>query len=684
MLASFSWLRALCPLPDDVERTAKALTARGLTVDGVSAAGEDHALDIDVPANRPDCLGHLGLARELSAAFGIPLVERAGKPPATGGSVADEIRVIIDAPELCSRYSAGIVRNISVKPSPAWIVKRLETCGLRSINNIVDASNLVMLELGNPIHFFDLSLLRGNEIHIRRAEQGERLKTLDGEERELDPEMLVIADQRRAIALAGVIGGADSEIGSGTRNVLIEAAWFQPRSVRATSRSLGLSTDASYRFERGVDPEGVIPAQQLAAQLLTELSGGEIAPGTVDSYPSPPSPRNLTLRLSEVGRLLGYQPGIDAAESALRALQLSPRRLDAERLEIHVPSWRMDLEREADLVEEVARHLGYDDIPTVVGALPFISGAAPDEPLEEHSRDLLSHAGFHEALGYAMIPEGEDDPYVPSSAPAALKLTNPISESLACLRRSILPGLLRAVDLNHRRGVRDVRLFEIGHVFLPAAAGTFPTERSRIGLAWSGSAEPQHWTGSARDADPFDLMGLVEQLLDGLRPGIRFERCPGSFAAYHPGSATAWKLDSGSEFAWCGALHPVLQHGLPHQVQIAEIDLESLGGLDRAIPQFSPLPRLTAVSRDLALIMTPKTSYAEVLEAIKSVSPPAPARISAVDSYSGPPLAEDELSLTIRFTLQPADKSLTEQEIEAYRQDLIELLDRRLGIKIRT
>jgi phenylalanyl-tRNA synthetase beta chain len=681
MLASFTWLRALCPATEDVRRAAEALTSRGLTVDAITAAGEDHALDIDVPANRPDCLGHLGLARELSAAFDIPLAE--GSPPALESSGCDEIEVVIEAHDLCGRYSAGLVRGITVGPSPEWVVERLEVCGLRSVNNIVDASNLVMLELGNPVHFFDLDLLVGDEIRVRRAHSGEMLRTLDGETRKLDPEMLVIADTERAIALAGVIGGTDSEINDRTREVLIEAAWFQPRSVRDTSRRLGLQTDASYRFERGVDPEGIVPAQLLAARLLTELGGGETSTGIRDVYPSPLPARWLTLRLEQIARLLGYAPGEEAVLRALGSLQLSPRPLDEERLEISVPSWRTDLEREADAVEEVARHLGYDKIPTVTGELPFIVGAADEEAIEERSRDLLSHLGFHEALGYAMIAENDDQPYVQPAAAPGLRLTNPIAESLASLRRSIMPGLLSAVDLNHRRGVRDVRLFEIGHVFLSQDAGLFPAERNRVGIAWSGRGQPAHWALPDRDVDVFDIMGVVEQLLACLRPGIRFERRRSLIPAHHPGRAVVWSLESGEEVAWGGPLNPDLLRSMVHQVQIAEIDLDSLELLDRAIPQFTPLPRLTPINRDLSLVMASDVSYGAILDAVESIPPPAPVEFSAVDYYSGPQLARGESSLTIRFTLQPMGRNLGEDAIENYRRDLIDVLDGRLGLKIR-
>jgi phenylalanyl-tRNA synthetase beta chain len=682
MLASHAWLSALCPVGDDVRRVAEALTSRGLTVDSVAPAGEDHALDVDVPANRPDCLGHLGLARELSAALGVPLREPQGPPAGEGGPVSDAASVRIEDPELCTRYAAGLVRSVRVGPSPPWVARRLEVCGLRSVNNVVDVSNLVMLELGHPVHFFDLDAVENGAIRIRRARPGERLTTLDGVERALDEEILVIADATDPIALAGVMGGAGSEIGPATRNVLIEAAWFDPSIVRAASRKLALHTDASHRFGRGVDPAGVPAAQALAMRLLAELGGGVPAPGIIDEYPAPAAAPELTLRPGQLRRLLGYQPSEDEIQEALSALELSPTPLEGGRVRTTVPSWRVDLEREADLVEEVARHLGYDRVPDEATGIPVTATAAERGNVEERTRDLLAHQGFHEALGYAMTAAGEDDPFVPEGHPPGIRLTNPIAESLALLRRSVLPGLVRAAELNHRRGVRDVRLFEVGHAFVGTSRGEFPREPLRAAWVWSGAARPLHWAGEARDVDLYDVMGVVERLLERLgAPPLTRRR--GAVPALHPGRSATWRTEDGSVVAWCGALHPDLQRSLPHELFVAEVEIGPPLPASPPIPQYSPLPRLTAVARDISLVLTPGVDYDRVRETLESVDPPAPVTIQAVDRYEGPSLGPGEASLTVRILLQPAEKTLTEQEIDGYRRALIDSLRQGLGLRIR-
>jgi len=364
--------------------------------------GDDTVFDLDVPANRPDALGHRGVAREIAAAFGLPLAPQAEGPAAAGAPVAGAVSVAIEAPDLCGRYTARLVRGLRVGPSPPRIVRRLAACGLRSINNVVDASNLVMLELGQPVHFFDLATLAGPGIRVRRAIAGESLTTLDGIERPLDPAMLVIADEERPVALAGVIGGAATEIRASTRDVLVEAAWFSPASVRLTARACGLATDASQRFERGCDPEAPPAAQELAARWLAELAGGTPAPGIIDVRPAPPVARTLSVRLARAARLLGYEPRADEALDALAALGLSPR-ARGEALEVTVPSWRVDLEREADLVEEIGRHLGYDRIPSRTPQGVPRSSHARGADIEEAVRDRLAALGFNEAFSYAMV-----------------------------------------------------------------------------------------------------------------------------------------------------------------------------------------------------------------------------------------------------------------------------------------
>lgn len=683
MLFSLDWLRTLCSLDVDPDSVAAALTARGLTVDALSAIDGDHVLDVDVPANRPDCLGHLGVARELSAAFGTPLAPRPAPLEGEGDGVASAARVEIDAPDLCARYTARLVREVRLGPSPDWVVKRIEACGLRSINNVVDASNLVMLELGNPIHFFDLERLEGAMVRVRRATPGETLTTLDGVERKLDSEMLVIADQRRPIALAGVMGGADTEIGISTLDVLIEAAWFSPASVRATSRRLGLKTDASHRFERGVDPEGVVAAQEMAVRLLVELAEGRPEAGTIDAFPEPIPPAKLALNQAQLPRLLGYDPGPDETIESLRRLDLQPERIGPDRIEITVPSWRVDLEREADLVEEVARHLGYDRIPTHTEGLPTMIASAAGDVLETRAREILSTLGFHEAFGYAMIAEDEDSRFVDRDTARAIALSNPIAETLARLRRSILPGLLRAADLNLRRGVRDVRLFEIGHVFLPRDAGEFPDESARVGLIWTGAGKTPHWSGADGEVDLQDMMGMTEHLLRTLRPSMDFDRAAVELDAFQPGQSARWTTRSGSIAAWAGALHPALQQEFGQAAFLAEIDLGVLGGATAEVRRYRPLPKLTEVNRDLSLVVEPGTDYATILGTLNSVMAPVEVRFEVIDRYQGPPLEPGQSSLTVRATLTPTGQTLREGEIDGFRRALIDALKEQLNIEIR-
>ena len=372
MLISLRWLRELVPATAEAAEIGRRLTARGLTVDAVTVEDDDTVFDVDVPANRPDALGHLGIAREVAASFGLELTPRSSGPVADAPLSA--VAVTLPASDLCGRYTARVVRGVTVGPSPAWVVSRLAACGIRSINNVVDASNLVLLELGQPVHFFDLETLNGPAIRVRRANPGESLRTLDGIDRTLTPGMLVIADDARAVALAGVIGGAATEIRAATTDVLVEAAWFSPASVRATAQAFGLSTDASQRFERGCDPEAPPLAQDLAAHLLARLAGGTAAAGRIDVRPSPAVVRTLTVRMARAARMLGYAPSMDEAVGALGAVGLAPT-VRGDEIDVTVPSWRVDLEREADLVEEIGRHLGYDRIPSRVHStdthLPF-------------------------------------------------------------------------------------------------------------------------------------------------------------------------------------------------------------------------------------------------------------------------------------------------------------------------
>jgi phenylalanyl-tRNA synthetase beta chain len=454
--------------------------------------------------------------------------------------------------------------------------------------------------------------------------------------------------------------------------------------VRATSRRLGTQTDASYRFERGVDSAAIAEAQALALRLLVQLAGARAAAEIVDVYPAPAQPRELTLSMREVARLLGFEPQSEEIVSALEALGLAPVAEAGGTLRTRIPSWRPDLEREADLVEEVARHIGYDRIPVAPVAAMAESDGVSHDGVERRSRDVLARSGFHEAIGYSMIADGEDDPFVAEGTAAALALSNPIAEPLAKLRRSVLPGLLRAADLNHRRGNRDVRLFEVGRVFLPREHGQPPVEPPYVGLVWSGGSSPRHWSVPTRDVDLFDLAGVVEHLLGSIAPGLTLECRPGGPAALHPGESATWYDAAGRAVAWGGALHPEMQLSFDVAALVAEVDLSAVADLSRSPAQYRGISRFPAVARDLSLVVGNDVTFGRLLEVLRSVDPPAPVDFAAIDRYEGPPLGDSEFALTVRFTIRPADRTLTDEETERYRSAVLERLSGDLAVEIRS
>lgn len=677
MLASLQWLRERAPVETDGARVAEILTARGLTVDSVdpNGPGGDTVIEIDVPANRPDCLGHVGIARELAAATGVGLV----LPECPDGlPEVDGYRVTIEAPELCGRFALRRVRGVRVGPSPPEVVERLEACGLRSVNNVVDISNLVMLDVGQPVHFYDAAKLRGGAIGVRAARGGERVTTLDGVEREAPAGAPLIVDAEGVIGLGGIMGGVSTEISEATTEVLVEAAWFRPGPIRRTARRTGLHTDASHRFERGCDPEAPTRAQALAAEWLARWADGTADAAMTDVAVDLPQAASLDVRAARVETLLGYRPDDAEIAGALTALELAPEPAGDGVFRVRIPSWRVDLEREADLVEEVARHLGYDRIPTTFPAASGTPVIGSTHEFEESARSTLATLGFHEAFNYAMIPAGADAPFVDADAVAALPIENPISAELAVLRRSLVPGLLASVDRNLRRGTRDVRLFEVGRVFF-ARRDELPEERFLAGFAWVGAASEPHWSGETRLVDLYDVAGVVEATLTALRPGVAFAGGDASrVGGLHPAYGMAWTAPDGTPVARAAALHPDVRDrmDLGAEVWLAEIDLDRTRAVPAATPSHRALPKVPGVVRDLSIVLDAGASYADVERALRSVDSPAPVRFVVADRYAGKGLGDGRVGLTIRVILQPLDETLTEDRVEAYRLELVQAVER--------
>ena len=528
MLISYNWLRELTGTMLDPQDVRERLTNVGLAVDAVEARGDDFVLDVEVASNRPDCLSHVGVARELAVIENSQVSSPEFEVINTNGKTADFSAVAIRDPDLCPRYAARVVRGVKIAPSPEWLAKRLETIGQRPINNIADITNYVLHELGQPLHAFDLAKLEEKKIVVRRAAKGESIKTLDGVDRKLDAQMLVIADATRAVAVAGVMGGEDSEISNATTEVVIESAYFNPASVRRTARLLGLHTEASHRFERGADPEGVLRAQERCVALICEIAGGTATEDALDVYPDRFSQSAVGLRRERVEAITGLRVSDFEKLRILTGLGFELCNDGATRLTFTIPSWRHDISIEEDLVEEVARHAGYDKIKTELPPTSFAGEYHSTERRKRALRAALSASGYDEAINLSFIELTGDFELIPDFAERGLEslvtVTNPIIEEASRMRQTLLPGLLNSIRHNLNHGIRDACLFETGRIFAVSEPGELPREREGFALAATGGAIEANRAQAERELDFFDLKGALESAIEAMNsPSLDFE-----------------------------------------------------------------------------------------------------------------------------------------------------------------
>jgi len=665
-----SWLREFVDVPASADEIAGTIGLRGFEVASVEQLSDgDAVIDFEITANRPDCLSVLGLAREVATAFNRPLslpssdsgarVRLASLP---GGD--SRVRVAIEDADLCPRYAA-LVADVTLGSSPEWMVKRLHAAGVRPISTIVDVTNYVNIEIGQPMHAFDASKLAGNEIRVRRARAGETIRTLDGVDRKLEPDMLVIADRDRAQAVAGVMGGAASEVSETTTSVVFESAYFKPASVRRTSKRLGLKTEASTRFERGADIGAQVIAVERAVALMEQINAGRPSGAIVDVYPEHRAPARIHLRRDRLARLLGVGVPDADVDRILRALGLgvSPA---ADGWDVTAPSFRVDLLREADLIEEVGRHYGFDKLEATFPALT--QPAPPPDPRiarDQLVRRVLTAAGISEAITFGFIEAAAAEPF--AVAGPTVPLANPLSKLFDTLRPSLLPGLVDAVAHNRRHGRRDVRLFEIGTRF--AAAG----ETRAVAIAWTGTATADHWSGAAREVDFFDVKGAAEQLAHALGVAVRFvpAREPYLVAGQAASILVADGAEQGAMVGVAGVVAPSVAdaRGLPRhdRVCVAELNLDLVArARTTASDAAAPLPRHPFVVRDLSIVVA-NTLPAEIIRGtILSAARNLPAPLVAstfFDRYQGKGVPEGAVSLSVRLTFQAADRTLTDAEV---------------------
>ncbi len=664
MKLPIEWITEYAPVNASAADIADALTMAGLEVEAADETQHGTVLDIKVTPNRGDCLSVIGVARELAAAYGVTLrngpsvLSSEDEPP----DAAAYTGVEIEDPELCPRYAARIVEGVRHGESPEWMQARLIAAGMRPIGGIVDVTNYVMLETGQPLHAFDYDTLVERRIVVRRAREGETLETLDGVLRPLDTGMLVIADGARPVALAGIMGGAETEITRRTSTLLLESAHFDWRSVRRTARRLGLTTEASYRFERVVDPEGVVTAADRACALMAELGIGQPVSGVVDLYPGKRPVRVLTLRNDRVMGLLGYPVDCDEMVGALSRLGCSLTEEHPGVFRVSVPSWRPDLLREVDLVEEAGRVLGYERIPENLPAGTTTQGKDTDRArFLDGLRSRLAGAGLQEVIGHSLMPESPFDD--PGTADRRIRIRNALSDELSGLRRSLVPGLLEALDRNARRGQGPLALFEVGNVFLARGASEHD-ERPSLGAVVCGPLTVRSWHPTANAESPmYVVRGLADLVAATL--GLSFSVRPCDDPRFHPGRRAA--LIVGDEAVGAvGELHPDLAGRLHvrERVGALELDCDVLARHCGESAPFVPPSAFPAITRDLAPRVPKEVPYAEVRHAVCSAAGQLLEDLTLVDVYSGDRLPEGLRSLTLSLTLRSPSRTLAEDDAE--------------------
>jgi len=678
MKVSLNWLKEFAEIPVEPGQLKADLTMVGLNVESLAEAGGDWVLDLEVTTNRPDCLSHYGVAREASTYYRKALKRLEVFAKESGARSADEISIQILDPDLCARYCGRVIQNVRVKPSPGWLARRLEAVGQRPINNVADITNYVLMELGHPLHAFDLARLRERKIIVRRAFPGEQMRTLDGVDHLLTPENLVIADAQRAVALAGVMGGEDSQIFPTTRAVLLEAAWFDPVSIRRTAKAHGMHTEASHRFERGADIEMAPVSIDRAAALMAELAGGEILRGLVDVYPMPRRREDLMLRRTEVRRILGAEIPWEEVERILRSLGFMTDRRGTEGWRVTPPSFRLDVSREVDLIEEVARQFGYDRLPARLRSVaPRLErDATRDKEMSVSS--LLCSLGYFETIQSSLVDPQEIDRF--SDQPSVI-LANPLSQDASALRTSAVPSMIHALRWNLDRDQNEVRLFELGKTYSRALGGA-PQERRVLSLGLTGRRRAASVHDSEKGLDFFDLKGDLEALLALFEiPAIEFEAAG---CGYYEFSQSGRFKSRGDRLMIFGRLSQDIERDskLRQPAWLAEIDFDRLLRFPLRSRLFHPFSKFPAVERDFSLVVPEGVTYARLEAALGGLALEEIRSIRPADLFKGGSIRPGYYSLLLRVTFQSRARTLTSEEISAASQGVKAALEP-LGVSLR-
>ena len=696
MKVAYNWLKEFVAVTTSPEEIASRLALSGTNIAGIENGAHGAVIDAEVTSNRPDCLGMLGVAREVAAIYRLPLKFTAPVLAENATSKAsDAVSVRIEAPELCGRFTARVIRGVKIQPPPAWLKDRLEAAGVASINNVVDVTNLVMLELGHPLHAFDYDLVRNHSLVVRRAKNGEKMRTLDGVERTFDSNICMVCDGdgSRAVGVGGIMGGGETEISFSTKNVLIECAWFDPIAVRRAARWLKLHTEASTRFGRGADPEMAEVASRRAAELILQLAGGELLTGMVDVYPGKRTQKKIRLTRKEFLRIMGADVADKDVEAILSALGFAPMRVDETRgsansllatWECTQPSWRADVEREIDVIEEVARVHGMDNFPPRLPAARAGAARLPHQEAETRLRERLIGLGYQEILTIPQVAEDRNELFRPAEAVAA-KLANPLSEEASALRSTGAVTMAAAIEWNLNHGQHDVRLFEIGNQY--RFVDGKPRETRVLTMGATGTARAQGLYDSPREYNFGDLKGDLD-VIGNLSGGFRWENGGPEWLNVAKRGTIFLGSEGPQALGMAGLLAKRVADKLKFRqdVFLAEIALGPFYCMYYGVKnarRYEPLPRFPAVQRDFSLFLADGVPFIDVKTAIEALRIPEIASIEAADLFRGKNVPAGKYSLLVRVTFQSKEATFTDAQITDFSSQIVAALEKSVGASLR-
>ncbi len=665
MKISYHWLKEYVAFHLTPQELADRLTSVGLVVADIKPVEDDFCLDVEVTSNRPDCLGIIGIAREVAAIVGGSVQFPETNFISAHTEISKTITIAVEEPLLCPHYTARVIRHITVAPSPEWMQKRLRCIGLRPVNNIVDITNYVMMETGQPLHAFDLDKVTEQKIIVRRARSGEEIVALNGARRALFHDMLVIADGGKPVAIAGIMGGKETEVSESTKNIFLECAQFEPRQIRRTSRSLGIASDSSYRFERGTDHEGIDRASQRASRLIKDCSGGEIASGTIQITSGRHETKKITLRMERLHKILGTEIKRDLALGILKKLSFKILNDNENFIDVEVPGFRGDIYREIDLVEEVARIYGYDKIPTRTSISVRGNTKNKDEIVEDTIRQFLIGLGFYEVKTFSIVDASPLQSVNLWSDRAGIDIVNPLRQEESRLRTSLLPSLISAKLYNLNHGTEQIKIFEIAKVYL--AGNKLPQEKNCLSLLV--------------DADFLTVKGIFEALLRNLGIVLQCEWISfNESRLFRDGRAARIQMD-GNPVGYCGEVSQAL--GFRTVSCLAEVDIDLLVGKSNFTKKYQDLPQYPAVSRDLALLVSEEVPWSSIKKCIEDTKIYFLKEMKFFDVYRGKQIPAGKKSVAFNLCFQAIDRTLTGEEVDNAQQIIVDTLHRTLDAELR-